>query len=175
MDAQLILDALRSRGATFDFSLDGRLCVEVPEPDELEDVDVEMIRQHKDELIDLICCDDTDADYDRNERAAIQEEGCTLTVEIPEPDHPKLIVKASEIVARTFTFDELRGKCEAAYRKGVHHALSLASEMAENTKNHDAAIEWINRAESIAEDLRFNRKDEGRGMLLHHIRQTLHW
>jgi hypothetical protein len=132
MDAQAILDALLSRGAMFEVKPGGRLCVEVPDPDELEDVDIALIRQHKAALIELLSrpgpiwyvdrngqvtrdataadliadrgpepvdsapddhlmgahevISDTDRDYDLNERAAIQEEGCNLTVKVSAYD-----------------------------------------------------------------------------------------
>src|SRR5262249_41975786 len=154
---------------------DGRLVVEAGDGDEFDDIDVALIRQHKEELIDLIFCppDDTDSDYDLNERAAIQAEGCTLTVEPPETIRPKLVVTMAEVLAHKFSFDELQERCEIAYRKGVHHALSLACEIAETARNHDAAIDWLERAEAVADELRFNSRDEGRGMLLETIRERI--
>jgi uncharacterized protein YqgV (UPF0045/DUF77 family) len=88
MSAQAILDALRSRGATFDITEEGRLCVEIDRADdEIEDADLAMIRLHKEELIELLFLGGgVNEDYDANERAAIQQEGCNLTVRVGAHD-----------------------------------------------------------------------------------------
>jgi hypothetical protein len=82
-------------------------------------------------------------------------------------------MSTSDIMNHKYTWEEhLRG-CEASYRRGVHQAMGFAFDLAEESDDRRDAMRRLARAEKIAGDLRFNRKDQGRGMLLHHIRQRL--
>lgn len=178
MNAERILGALRQRGATFEITDEGRLLIDLPEGREMNDAEIGLVRQHKATLIDLIFREtgsEIDADYDVNERAAIQAEGCSSVAADPKPDRPKLVQTAAEILARTFDFDEVQARCESAYRRGVHQALGLATEIVEQSESHDIAIDWLGRVEAVASDLRFKRKGDGRGMLLETIREESSW
>jgi hypothetical protein len=63
--------------------------------------------------------------------------------------------------------------CEGAYRRGVHQALALAGDIADSAQTLIEARRQLTKAENHAFRLRFTRKDEGRLMLLDHIRQEL--
>jgi hypothetical protein len=73
MDATLLLESLRLRGARLELRPGGRLAVEAADHDELSDQDVEAIRRHKAELIGLLTSPPTIDPYVFEERAAIME------------------------------------------------------------------------------------------------------
>ncbi len=62
---------------------------------------------------------------------------------------------------------------EASYRRGVHQAIAFCGDIADGSVTLQEARRTLTRAENLAGRLRFIRKDEGRGMLLDHIRARL--
>jgi hypothetical protein len=62
---------------------------------------------------------------------------------------------------------------EAGYRRGVHQALAFAGYLIQRASSRRAAARLVARAEALAEDFRYVRKDEGGGMLLDLIEREL--
>jgi hypothetical protein len=89
------------------------------------------------------------------------------------PDNPPQMITAAELLARSYSFDEVRQSSEASYRRGVHQAIGFAFDLVEQSADRRDALRRLGRAERIAGELRFVRKDQGRGMLLDTIRQKL--
>jgi hypothetical protein len=63
---------------------------------------------------------------------------------------------------------------EAAYRRGVHQALAFAGDLVDGANSLKGAQRILCRAENLAGELRYRRKDEGNMMLLDTIRGRLH-
>jgi hypothetical protein len=68
---------------------------------------------------------------------------------------------------------ELRGAVEAAYRRGVHQAIAFAGDLADQAKTLGEAQCVLARAENMAGERRYRRKNEGSMMLLDTIRGRL--
>jgi hypothetical protein len=62
---------------------------------------------------------------------------------------------------------------EAAYRRGVHQALAFAGDLVDQAETLGEAECILARAENIAGELRYRRKNEGNMMLLDTIRGRL--
>jgi hypothetical protein len=70
--------------------------------------------------------------------------------------------------------DPERGRAvEAGYRRGVHQALAMAGDIADRAMSLRECQYILARAENIAGELRYKRKNEGRMMLLDYIRERL--
>lgn len=91
----------------------------------------------------------------------------------PDPGQRKLVTTAAEILAKTYTYAEHLAGCEAAYRHGVQHGLTLAGDLADESGHVVEVRRRIARAERLAGELRGPRRNEGRGMVLDWIRGRL--
>jgi hypothetical protein len=86
-------------------------------------------------------------------------------------DARKLTVTAADL-AKELT-PERRAAIEGAYRRGCHQALAFAADEAHRTRDVSEIRRVLRRAETLAGELRFTKKDQGNGMLLDHIRQRI--
>jgi hypothetical protein len=87
----------------------------------------------------------------------------------PQSDE-RLVVRASEVVTDPKGMEAMEG----GYRRGVHHGLAFAIQIVESSGSLQRAIENLAKAEHLAGDLRYYRKDEGTGCLLDFMRGELH-
>jgi hypothetical protein len=92
--------------------------------------------------------------------------------ENPDPPRP-VTCTAADLIACRYSWDEHRRGCKASYRRGVHQAIGLAYDLVEHAGGRREALKQLGRAERIAGELRFVRKDRGNGMLLDEIRQRM--
>jgi hypothetical protein len=90
----------------------------------------------------------------------------------PPRPHKPLTLSLRDATAADLP-QEYRANVEGAYRRGVHQALALAGDLADQAKTLGEAQCVLARAENIAGELRYRRKNEGRMMLIDTIRGRL--
>src|SRR5262245_32211565 len=73
------------------------------------------------------------------------------------PDNPLRTATAADLIAKSYTFAELRQSSEASYRRGVHQSLAFAFGLVEESIDRRDALRRLGRAEKIAGDLRSTR------------------
>lgn len=88
-----------------------------------------------------------------------------------EPPTRSLTVTLVDLAADTTP--ERRAAHEGAYRRGVHQAFAFVADVAYRTRDVREIRRVLRRAETLAGELRFIRKDQGNGMLLDHIRSKI--
>ncbi len=88
-----------------------------------------------------------------------------------EPRHP-LNVRLADATAADID-PERRAGYEGAYRRGVHQALAFAGDLVDGSITLKEAQRILTRAENLAGELRYRRKDQGNMMLLDHMRSRL--
>ena len=69
--------------------------------------------------------------------------------------------------------DPVKARHEGAYRRGCHQSISFCLDLVGQCRNLQDARHVLRRAERIAHELRFVRRDRGNGALLDHIRGRL--
>ena len=88
-------------------------------------------------------------------------------------DEPVRTATAADLLAHRYSFDEHLQGCESAYRRGLHHGVNLASDLADDASTLAKARRTLIRAERVAGQHRSRRRHPGRPPIVDEIRRKL--
>jgi hypothetical protein len=90
------------------------------------------------------------------------------------PDDPApLTMTAADLIAHRYSFEEHRQGVEAAYRRGIHHGVNLASDLADDATTLREARWRLTRAENMASEYRGLSRHPGRPPIVDELRRRL--
>jgi hypothetical protein len=79
----------------------------------------------------------------------------------------------ADVLARRLTHDEHQRGCESAYRRGIHHGLALAGDLADGEGTLREARWRLTRAENMAGEYRSLSRHPGRPPIVDELRRRL--